>query len=78
MLKRTVWFTTGAAVGLGSSMWVQRRVKRAARRLLPEQVAAGVGTTVRRTVADVRAAAVEGRDAMRAREAELRAGMRDR
>jgi len=72
MLKRTVWFAVGAATGLGSSVWVQRRVRRAAAQL-PERVQREVTGAARRTVSDVRAAAVEGRRAMVEREAELHA-----
>jgi hypothetical protein len=71
VFKRTVWFTVGAATGLGSSWWVQRRVRQAAAQL-PERVQREVTDAARRRVGDVRAAASEGRAAMQAREAELR------
>ncbi len=73
MLKRAFWFSTGAAVGLGSSVWAGRRVKRAANRLMPGEVQREVADRARRVGRDVRAAATEGRTAMREREAELRA-----
>ncbi len=73
MFKRAFWFSTGAAVGLGSSVWAGRKVKRAANRFMPEQVQREVGDRARRIGRDVRAAATEGRTAMREREAELRA-----
>jgi hypothetical protein len=72
VLKRTIWFTVGAATGLGSSWWVQRRVRQAAAQL-PERVQREVTDAARRRVSDVRAAASEGKAAMAAREAELRA-----
>ncbi len=72
MLKRAFWFSTGAAVGLGSSVWAGRKVKRAANRLMPAEVQREVGDRARRVGRDVKAAATEGRTAMREREAELR------
>lgn len=73
MFKRVVWFGVGAATGLGSSVWVQRRVKRAAARYVPENVQREVSARARRLGADVRDAAAEGRAAMRQHEAFLRA-----
>jgi hypothetical protein len=73
VFKRTFWFSTGAAVGLGSSVWAGRKVKRAAQRFMPEEVQREVTDRARRVGRDVRAAANEGRTAMREREAELRA-----
>jgi len=72
VFKRTIWFSVGAATGLGSSWWVQRRVREAAAQL-PSRVQREVTGAARRRVGDVRAAASEGRAAMAAREAELRA-----
>ena len=72
MFKRTVWFTIGAATGVGSSWWVQRRVREAAAQL-PSRVQQELTGAARRRVSDVRAAASEGRAAMQAREAELKA-----
>jgi hypothetical protein len=72
MFKRTVWFTVGAATGLGSSWWVQRRLREAAAQL-PTRVQREVTDAARRRVGDVWAAASEGRAAMAEREAELRA-----
>lgn len=61
MFKRLFWLTVGAVAGFTGSMWIQRRVKQAVDRFMPEQVQA-----------DVKVAWEEGRDAMRQREAELR------
>lgn len=72
MFKRTIWFGVGAATGLGSSWWVQRRVRQAAAQI-PERVQREVTDAARRTVRDVRDAAAQGRQAMADREAELRA-----
>jgi hypothetical protein len=72
VFKRTIWFSVGAATGVGSSWWVQRRVRQAAAQL-PARVQREVTDAARRKVSDVRAAATEGRAAMVEREAELRA-----
>jgi hypothetical protein len=78
VFKRTIWFSTGAVVGLGSSVWVQRRVRQAAQRYLPDRLSRDAADSVRRLGRDVVAAAIEGRTAMREREAELNAGVQDR
>jgi hypothetical protein len=65
MFKRVRWMTTGAAVGFGGAVWLQRKVKTAADRYRP----AGVATAA---AARARDAIEEGRAAMREREAELR------
>lgn len=78
MAKRTFWFVTGAATGLGSSLWLQRRVKLVVGRYVPEQVQARTAAAARRVVPAVRGAATEGRAAMRTREAEMHAGVAQR
>ncbi len=71
MFKRTFWFTVGSAAGLGSSFWVQRRVKRAAARFTPEGLQREVSGAARSVSTNVKAAVAEGREAARDREAEL-------
>ena len=61
--------TVGYGAGLGSSWYATKKVKDAARRYTPEGLSGRVGGTVD----TVKAAAVEGRAAMRRREMELRA-----
>lgn len=73
MPKRTFWFVTGTAAGLGSSLWVQRRVKVAVERYVPEKVQERAADAARRVGPAVRDALTEGADAMRLREAEMRA-----
>ena len=70
--KRIFWMTVGYGAGLGSSWYATKKVKDAARRYTPE----GLSDRVVGTVDTVKAAAVEGRAAMRRREMELRAGMK--
>lgn len=67
MLKRIRWLTTGAAVGFGGSLWVQRKLRTAASRYRPAGVAGAAASRAREALE-------EGRTAMRDREAELRGG----
>ena len=65
MLKRVRWLVTGAAVGFGGSVWLQRKVRTAAERWRPSGVAGAAATRAKDAL-------VEGRTAMREREAQLR------
>ena len=67
MLKRVRWLITGAAVGFGGSVWLQRKVRTAAERWRPAGVAGAAATRAKDALE-------EGRTAMREREAELRGG----
>jgi hypothetical protein len=69
VFKRLRWLTAGAAMGIGGSVWLQRRLKDAATRYRPVGMAGAAA-------ARARAAIEEGRTAMKEREAELRAGRR--
>lgn len=73
MFKRLLWLTIGASLGFGSSWWVTRTVKQKLSRFLPAHLATEVTTTAHAITGGVRAAVADGRDAMHAREAELRA-----
>ncbi|HEY7438424.1 MAG TPA: hypothetical protein VIC35_03415 [Acidimicrobiia bacterium] len=70
--KRLFWLTVGYGAGVGSSLYAAHRVRVAARRMSADHLASRVSDTVTGTVRDVRAAVSEGREAMRAREAELK------
>lgn len=61
MFKRIRWTGTGVLIGLGGSVWLQRRMKAVADRYKPGGLAARA-----------RDAVAEGRQAMKQREAELR------
>jgi hypothetical protein len=76
LVRRFVWFTTGATAGFGGAIWIRRRVLRAVNRYAPEQLQADVTTSVRRVGTSVRDAVAEGRNAMRDRENELRSELR--
>ncbi len=73
MLVRAKWMVMGAAIGFGGSVWAQRKVKATVERYLPPQLGDEVAGRARSLQSDVRGALGEGRDAMRARETELRA-----
>jgi hypothetical protein len=78
VFKRVIWMGTGMAVGAGGAFWAKRKVEQTIEQYLPEQVAdraAGAAKDLGRTV---KAAAAEGRAAMRATEAELRARVEER
>jgi hypothetical protein len=63
----------GLGFGFGTSFWVMRFVRETAARYAPERVSADLADAIRGLGGDLRAAVTEGRDAMREREAELRA-----
>jgi gas vesicle protein len=73
MFKRMFWLVTGAGFGFGMSLWAQRVVKRTAARYSPQRVSGDLARTVKGITGDVKAAVHEGREAMREREAALRA-----
>jgi hypothetical protein len=66
MMKRLTWFVGGAVAGVAGAGIAKRKVKQAATHLAPKNIANGVASRMRDAVA-------EGRVAMRAKEAELRA-----
>ena len=78
MIKRLFWLGVGFLLGLGSSFAVTRRLRRAAARYAPAEVVERWGGQAHALGRDVRAALTEGRDAMRTREAELRAELEGR
>lgn len=73
MFKRIFWLGTGVAVGAGGAFWAKRKVEETVEQYLPEQVAVRAAATAKGLGTTVRIAAAEGREAMRATEAELRA-----
>jgi hypothetical protein len=72
VFKRIVWMGTGMAVGAGGAFWAKHKVEATVARYVPEQVADRAAAQARGMGRTVRAAATEGREAMRQREAELR------
>ncbi len=77
-MKRTFWAGVGYTLGLGSSLYVQKRVRRTVERYTPEQVRADamtkgreVTSRAKEAVIDLREAAHEGVEAMRREKADL-------
>ena len=73
MMKRVTWFVGGVAAGALGVGAAKRKVKSVANELAPVQVAKRATGSVRERGQRVADAAREGRRAMKAREAELRA-----
>jgi predicted nucleic acid-binding protein len=76
LIRRLVWFASGATAGFGGAMWIRRRLLRGFRRYVPERVSAEMTASARRLGTGVRDAIEEGRRAARQREAELRRELR--
>jgi hypothetical protein len=75
VFKRLFWLVVGAGFGFGLSFWLTRLVRETVDRYRPERVSADLAGALRQFGADLRAAVEEGREAMREREAELRADL---
>lgn len=78
MFRRLFWLVIGAGFGFGVSFWLMRFVRETAARYTPERVSADLGDALKSFGSDLRAAVAEGREAMREREAELRADVEHR
>ncbi|CAN5750575.1 hypothetical protein BH24ACT3_BH24ACT3_10750 [soil metagenome] len=72
MFKRLFWLVIGAGFGFGASFWLMRFVRETAKRYTAERVSGDLADALRSFGTDLRAAATEGREAMREREVELR------
>ena len=73
MLKRVSWFVSGAIAGIAGAGLAKRKVKKTAAQLTPTNIARTAAAKVREKGHDVADAVRDGREAMRAKEAELRA-----
>ena len=73
MFKRLFWLMIGVGFGFGVSFWMMRFVRDTMQRYTPERVSSDLAEAVKGLGADLRAAVADGREAMREREAELRA-----
>jgi hypothetical protein len=78
MFKRLFWLVIGAGFGFGVSFWLMRFVRETVERYSPERVSGNMADALRTFGSDLRAAAVEGRLAMREREEELREAVETR
>jgi hypothetical protein len=72
-VKRVTWFVGGVAAGAAGASYASRKMKSAATALAPSNVARKAADGVKSQVDRVRDAVHDGVDAMRAKEAELRA-----
>ncbi len=73
MFKRVVWMGMGFGAGVGATVWTEVKLRRTAQRFTPAAIGDELSGRVRSLGADVRDALQEGRAAMVAREAQLRA-----
>jgi hypothetical protein len=71
VFKRLFWLLVGIGFGFGVSFWFMRFVRSTIERYTPERVSGDLAGALKSFGADLRAAAEEGRAAMREREAEL-------
>ena len=73
MFKRLFWLMIGVGFGFGVSFWMMRFLRETMQRYTPERVSSDLAEAVKGLGADLRAAVADGREAMREREAEIRA-----
>ena len=73
MFKRLFWLMIGAGFGFGVSFWLIRFVRQTVERYTPERVSSDLAGALKAFGEDLRAAVADGREAMREREAEIRA-----
>jgi hypothetical protein len=78
VFKRLFWLLVGAGFGFGLSFWLARFVRQTVERYTPERMSADLAGALRQFGEDLRAAAAEGREGMREREAELRSELAKR
>ena len=74
MITRATWFVAGAAAGAVGATYTRRKVKAVAEQMTPANVARNVAGRARSRGLDLVEAMKEGRQAMRAKEDQLRAG----
>jgi hypothetical protein len=72
MFKRAYWLVLGYGLGLLSSLFALRWVRRQFERYAPAEVTDRLSRSARGVGSNVKAAVSEGRDTMRRREAEMR------
>jgi hypothetical protein len=72
MMKRLTWFVTGAAAGVAGAGYATKKVKQTAAQLAPSNVAKSAVGKAKEGSRHLVEAVKEGRDAMRAREDELK------
>jgi hypothetical protein len=78
VFRRLFWLLVGAGFGFGVAFWLMRFVRSTVERWSPERVSSDLAGALRSFGDDLREAVAEGREAMREREAELRAELESR
>jgi hypothetical protein len=73
VFKRLFWLMIGLGFGFGASFWLMRFVRETMQRYTPERMSSDLADALRSLGSDMRAAVADGREAMREREAEIRA-----
>ncbi len=73
MTRRITWFVSGAIAGVAGTRYAKNKLKATASQLTPAKVVKGAVTRVRDRGHDLAEAVRDGRQAMHAREVELRA-----
>lgn len=73
MMKRVTWFVSGAIAGVAGASYTKKKVKATASQLAPSNIAKTAVAKVKDKGHDVIDAVRDGRDAMKEKEAELRA-----
>lgn len=73
MMKRATWFVAGATAGALGAEYAKRKVRATAAQYAPARVARGTLDLARNRALDLAEAVRDGRQAMRVREAELKA-----
>ena len=73
MFRRLLWLMIGVGFGFGVSFWMMRFVRDTMQRYTPERVSSDLAGAMKGLGTDLRAAVADGREAMREREAEIRA-----
>lgn len=71
-MKRLFWLGVGAVAGASGTVWAERKVRTQIEALQPEHLAVAVGNKAISAGRTVVEAVLDGRDAMRDREFELR------
>lgn len=72
-MKRVTWFVSGAIAGVAGASYTKKKVKATASQLAPSNLAKSAVARVKEKGHDVVDAVRDGRDAMKEKEAELRA-----
>lgn len=74
-MKRPMWMAAGVALGVGGTLWAERRVRKGVHQVVakvsPEHVAAGARDSARQLGERMRAAVDAGREERARREEEL-------